>query len=190
MGVKVFRSTLTWRTLEYQDSVLAPIVPGWPNIPVYTGEEDLPSLLRPTRRKTSDSLYMASLAVLAKNEESFKAHMKALLKAGMKVIAIEDNWNGGKLNVAVKEWKTARRKDHGKHGGEKSAKAKIAATEKGIELIRSDWPKPSKEFPTSELKERSGLSLNTIKKHLGSRPIAQYNYQAAQKRRERRNAKN
>lgn len=189
MGVKVFRSTLTWRTLEYQDSVLAPIVPGWPNVPVYTGEEDLPSLLRPTTRKTPDSLYMASLAVLAKNEDVFKAHMKALLKRNMQIIAIEDNWNGGKLNVAVKEWKVARKKDHGKRGGEKSAAGKKAVTLAAVGKIKDKWPLPSSEYSTKELLSIADISLNTAKAHLGKRPIAQYNYAAKLKRKERRNAK-
>lgn len=182
MGVKVFRSTLTWRTLEYQDSVLAPVVPGWPKVAVYTGDGDLPSLLRPTTRKTPDSLYMASLAVLAKNEDDFKTHMKAFLKRNMQIIAIEDNWNGGKLNMAVKEWKVARKKDHGKHGGEKSAAKKKAETSKAIELIRDRWPLPSKEWATKVLLGEAGISLNTAKAHLGKRPIAQYNYQAKMKR--------
>ena len=49
---------------------------------------------------------------------------------------------------------------------------------------------PSKEWPTRVLLEEADISLNTAKAHLGKRPIAQYNYQAAQKRKERRNAKN
>jgi hypothetical protein len=36
------------------------------------------------------------------------------------------------------------------------------------------------------LLDEAGLSLNTVKAVLGSRPIAQANYQAAQKRKERK----
>lgn len=181
MAPKVYRSTLTWRTLDYQDSILAPVVPGWPDVPVYTGEDDLQQLLRPTTRKTMDELYMTSLAILAKHEDKFKKHISALSKR-FRIIAIEDEWNGKGGRAVLAAWKLARRKDHGKHGGEKSAAHKKAETKAGIDLIRSRWPMPSKDWPTKALLEECELSLNTVKTHLGRRPIEQANYQAKLKR--------
>lgn len=185
MAPKVYRSTLTWRTLDYQDSILAPVVPGWPDVPVYTDEDDLHHLLRPTTRKAMDELYMASLAVLAKNDDNFKKNFSALCKR-FRIIAVEDEWNGKGGSAALTAWKLARRKDHGKHGGEKSAALKKAETKAGIELISDRWPLPSKEWPTEVLLKEAGKSLNTVKSILGSRPIAQYNYQAKMKRKAKR----
>lgn len=182
MAPKVFRSTLTWRSLDYQDSVLAPVVPNWPNVPIYTGEEDLTSLLRPTKRKSEDDLYMASLAVLAKNEEDFRERFGALVKR-FRVMAVEDKteWRRGGL-AAVASWRLARKKDAGSHGGKISADKKKSQSKAAIESIRDRWPLPSKEWPTKALLKEAGVSLNTVKSVLGKRPIAQYNYQAKQKR--------
>lgn len=187
MAPKVYRSTLTWRTLDYQDSILAPVVPGWPDVPVYTDDE-FDFLLRPTQRKTIDDLYMASLAVLAKNEETFKKRMSALFKR-FKIIAIEDDWNGRGGSAATKAWKAARKKDSGKHGGRLSAERKKAETKAAIALIADRWPLPSKEYPTAALLTEADISLNTAKAHLGKRPIAQYNHQAKLARKANRDAK-
>jgi hypothetical protein len=98
---------------------------------------------------------------------------------------IEEGWRwrpGQSTRNAVKAWKAARIKGVSRIGGRISAQRKEATTKEAIELIREDWPKPSHEFSTKELRERCDLSLNTIKRHLGPRPIAQYNYQAKLKR--------
>lgn len=186
MAPKVYRSNLTWRTLDYQDSILAPAVPGWPDVPIYTGEDDLQNLLRPTTRKSIDDLYMASLAILAKHEDKFKKHFDALVKK-FRVIAVEEgiDWKTSGPQ-AVKAWKLARKKDSGKHGGTISAERKKAETKEAIELIRDRWPLPSKEWPTSVLLDEADISLNTAKAHLGKRPIAQYNHEAKMKRKVRK----
>lgn len=189
MAVKVFRSTLTWRTLEDQDAILASAVPGWPDVPIFTGEDDLHNLLRPTTRRSIDDLYMASLAVLAKYENHFTTRLRALLKR-FQIISVEDRttWKrGGK--AAVEAWRLARKKEAGSHGGKISASRKMSQTKAAVELIRSRWPMPSKEWPTSVLLAEADISLNTAKAHLGKRPIAQYNFQAKLKRKARRDAK-
>lgn len=186
MAAKVFKSTLSWRTLENQDSVLAPIVPGWPDVPVYT-DDDFEELVRPTRRKTVDDLYMASLAVLAKEEAAFKKRMRILIER-FHIHAVEDetSWLGKSGNAAVVAWRTARKKDAGSHGGKISADKKKMETKAAIDLIRDRWPMPSNKWPTKALLKEADISLNTAKAHLGKRPIAQYNYQAKLKRAEGR----
>lgn len=179
----MFRSDLTWRSLDDQDAVLATAVPGWRDVAIFTGEDDLEILLRPTNRKAVDDLYMASLAVLAKTEDVFTKRMTALLKR-FRIIAVEDGttWErvGGKK--AVQSWKLARKKEAGSHGGKISADKKKSRTKAAIDLIRDRWPMPSKEHPTRALLAEADISLNTAKAHLGKRPIAQYNYQAKLKR--------
>ena len=44
----------------------------------------------------------------------------------------------------------------------------------GVEKIKARWPQSSSKFPTEKLLAEAGLSLNTVKKHLGSRIVAQY----------------
>lgn len=73
--------------------------------------------------------------------------------------------------------------------GQASGKKAKEISKRGIDRIKDRWPLPSAEWRTADLLEEADLSLNTVKSILGARPIAQYNYQAAQKRKERRNAK-
>lgn len=73
--------------------------------------------------------------------------------------------------------------------GQKSADLQKARSKKCADKIADRWPMPSKEWRTEDLLNEAGISLNTAKAHLGKRPIAQYNYQAKKKRKER-NAKN
>jgi len=189
MTVKTFKSTLTWRRLDYQDQVFAGVVPGWPNVPVYIGEDDLLNLIRPTRRTGITDLYVASLAVLAREEDDFKIRMTALLKNKTHIFAIEDNmdWSiKSKISDAVKAWKAARIEDAGHRGGVISATKRKLICEAGAKIIKDRWKLPSNEWPTKVLLKEAGISLNTAKSNLGRRPIEQANYQAMLKRKEKR----
>ena len=185
MADKVFKSTWTYRTLEYQDKILSQVVPSWPSMSSYIDEDALPYLLRPTQRKNSDDIYVTSIACIARDEKELAEIVKGLNSRSCFLHCVEEG-EVLRPKISIKEavvlWKAARMNGASKVGGRISAKRKEAASKTAIELIREDWPKPSSKFSTQELKDRSGLSLNTIKKHLGSRPIAQYNYQAKLKR--------
>lgn len=52
--------------------------------------------------------------------------------------------------------------------------------------IKSRWVLPNKEHSTASLLNEAGIVYNTAVKFLGPRPIAQYKYQAAQKRKVRK----
>ena len=185
MTIKAFRSTLTWRTLDYQDQVLARAILEWPDVPVYTGEEDFLSLIKPTTRKGTVTLYLASLAVLAREEKDFRERMSALLKRKFHIIAIEDqtDWNSGSnLSEAVKAWRIARTIDAGKRGGVISAAKRKTVSEIAAKAIKDRWKLPSNQWPTKVLLNEVDISLNTAKKLLGNRPLAQANYRAVLKR--------
>jgi hypothetical protein len=184
MTDKLIVSNYTYLTIEQQTSRCA-------DFPVFTLPQDLSFLMRPTRRKETDVFHCANLAILAESE----FHVRKFVREAWKLGAVIRTFDGQTYSSAcdirsvAEKWKEARKSGAGRIGAQISADRKRAKSAEGIKLIREDWPKPSAEFSTEELKKRSGLSLNTIKAYLGSRPIAQYNYQAAQKRKERRNAK-
>lgn len=192
MTVKAFRSTLSWRTLEHQNQVLSSHIADWPEVAVYTGEDDFLSIIKPTTRKGNARLYMASLGVLAREEKDFRERMSALIKRKILVTAIEDNttWDGNsKIKEAVEAWRSARMQDAGKRGGAISAAKRKSASETAAKAIKDRWKLSSSEYPTKVLLEEVCVSLNTIKKLLGNRPLAQANYRAVLKRKAASDAK-
>lgn len=154
------------------------------DMPIFLLPEDLPQLFRPTLRKSEDRYFVDSLAIIAKKEDDFREFLAEAKKRKAQIISREDNKtfsSNGNCENLVKWWKDARRKGTAKIGAKISADNKKDIARKGIELIRLDWAKPSYEISTKALIDRSGLSLNTIKKYLGPRQIAQYNYRIKNK---------
>lgn len=76
-------------------------------------------------------------------------------------------------------------------GGKISAALRRKESLAGAEKIKDRWGLPSKIWPTKVLLKEANFSYNTAITipGLGPRPIAQYNYQAKLKRKERRDAK-
>jgi len=171
MTDKALISEYTYRSIESQRANSG-------DMPVFVLPDDLTQLFRPTTRQIVDNYHVDSLAVIAKKEDEFRDFLDNAKKRKAQIISREDNQTfivNGNCENLVKWWKDARRKGAGVIGGKISANNKKEFARRGIELIRADWPKPSNEVSTEALKERSELSLNTIKKYLGPRPIAQYN---------------
>lgn len=187
MTVKVFKSTWTWRTLTHQEQVLAPAVPGWPNVPVYIDHEGLNSLFRPTTRKTIDTIYIASVGLLGTEEECVENIAREFMKRGWRLIAIEEKIDWKKLTVreVLDAWQYARINGAARVGGRISAQNRKARIKAGTDKIKERWRLPSNLWPTKILLEEIDVSLNSVKSVLGSRLIAQKNYQAMLKRKER-----
>lgn len=186
MTDKAVISEYTWRSKAMQKAELA-------NMPCFVLPEDNSALFRPTRRQARDVLHVVSLAVIAEEEKDFREFVKSTWKIGASIKSHEDGalWEPGRsLPRAVASWKAARKTGAAKIGASISAANRRARSADGIAKIKERWPLLSSEWSTADLLKEAGLSLNTAKAHLGKRPIAQYNYQAAQKRKERRNAKN
>ena len=184
MSDKALISEYTWRSLEMQKAA-------FPEMPHYMLPNQESELLRPTRRERKDVFHAMSLAVIAKREPDFRDFVRMVQKIGA-TIETKDGciFPHTKMSDAVEVWKIARRSASGRIGAQISADRKRAKSAAGIAFIKDLWPQPSNVYSTRELLDKAGVSLNTAKAHLGKRPIAQYNYQAAQKRKERRNAKN
>ena len=174
---KALISELSWRSLGEQRRA-------FPDMPHYMAPDEIGVVLRQSTRNEQLKLHVLSLAIIADNEKAFRDFITLARKINA-VLCLEDGLMlscNAPIKHLVGKWREARREGAAKVGGRISADRKEASTKTAIELIREDWPKPSSEFSTQELKDRCDLSLNTIKKHLGSRPIAQYNYQAKLKR--------
>lgn len=189
MTNKALISELSWRSLKMQREA-------FPDMPHFVAPDDLPSLLRPTRRNNGALIHVQSLAVIADNEKDFREFITLISKRGCGLVSREEDigiYDGkypSKLIVAL--WREARMRGAAKIGGQISADKKKAKAAEGIAKIKDRWPLPSSEWPTAVLLEEAGVSFNTVKAHLGKRPIAQYNYQAFLKRKLRKlqNAKN
>jgi len=157
----------------------------FPGLPVFVAPDDLPSLLRKTRRTEKLVIHVMSLAVIADKEKDFRSFMKSAYDMGASIKTSEDEgavWPTRGMDVAVSAWRMARKEGSGKAGGRISADRKKAKVKEAADKIKDKWPLPSKEWPTKALLEEAGVSLNAIKSVLGKRPIAQYNYQAKLKR--------
>lgn len=185
MPDKALISNLTYRSLESQREALS-------GIPFFILPDETNQLFRPTNRKATDRLHVVSLAIIAKDERTFRDFLSKAKERKCEIVSKEDGRTfklNGNTETLVKWWKDARRSGSAKIGGRISADKKKATTKEAVAKIEGRWPLSSKEWPTNVLLAEAGISLNTAKAHLGKRPIAQYNYQAAQKRKERRNAR-
>ena len=176
--------------------------------PVEVYEDDLPprhrkahsaealagraELLRPTRRKNGgETIYVASLGVLAWTAEDFMACMGAAAQRNAAVETletgrrIEPTATAGELAEALSEFLAARRRHQtapGQLAGHQASviarRADVAAR---IALIDVDWRRY--EVPTPELLDRAGrvpkgrkdripMAYRTAVKFLGPRPTA------------------
>ncbi len=186
-----------WWTMERQETALADVLPG---ATIYRDHLDARArrahdpaslqaragLLRPTQALARDeTIYVASLAILAWSEDDMRAVLNAIASRGAKLVSSE-----GIDSDSLEAWRQAKRQSRlegaALRGSAVSAERRKAASLAGVALIKPFWPLPSKEYPTASLCEKSGLSLNTVKAHLGSRPIAQYNHRMKIARRRRK----
>lgn len=163
-------------------------------MPTFLVPDDLSQLFRPTARKSKDALHVASLAVIADKEKALREFLYCVKARSLTLVSHEEKQRfvlspEADIEHIVAEWRIARNRGATKIGARRSADKKKAASRAAADKIRDRWPMPSDVWPTRTLLDEAGVSLNTIKAHLGRRSIAQANYQAAQKRKERRNAK-
>ncbi|MGB9154398.1 MAG: hypothetical protein WCD70_15075 [Alphaproteobacteria bacterium] len=192
MTHKAYISDKTWRTAQYQaDAFATHFGDYWSTIPMYEGESGLAAILRPTRRNEQITLAVVSLGVLARTYPEWGDLLPDIRRKKISILSLESGVYPPTCSAKLitQHWKEARASGAAKIGGRISADKKKAFTKEAADKIADRWPLPSKEWRTEDLLNEAGISLNTAKAHLGKRPIAQYNYQAAQKRKERRNAR-
>lgn len=192
MAAKALITEWTWRKPEAQRAALARIIPGWPDVPIFSGE-DRHMLLRATTRKEPDTIYVASLGCVASDEDDLIDFLRAAKKRALKIICIEEDFEWypqRSLSIVLKAWKAARNKGSAKVGGQISGEMRKAIVQAGAEKIRARWALPSKEWKTDALLKEADISRTSANKYLGRRPLTQANYIAAQKRKAKREAQN
>lgn len=191
MPVKVYKRSDASRSIPYQDKLLAPIVPGWPNVPTFF-DADRDMLTRPTRRSEKATIYAASFALFADDEDDMLAFLKACKARGVTLIGVEENIEAHPHRSSVSllsVWKLARRSGAAMRGAQMSAASKKAKTAERFALIADRWPLPSKDHPAKALLKEAGIkSINTVNNlHNGkTREDFQREYQASLKRKARR----
>ena len=211
MNIKAYISPISpWWTEERQLQLLAERVDGWNRALVFRDDLTLTErrahrpealiaraqMLRPTQRRNAETIYVASLAVLAWSEDDYLAVLHAATARNAMIVAIDENvviqphpkrvlWTG-----YVDAWKAARTKSRlegaARRGAAVSAERRLERSKAGIEKIKRFWALPSKDYPMRKLEELSGLSWNTIKAHMPEpRAVAQHR----RKQQEQRKAK-
>jgi exonuclease VII small subunit len=198
-------------SIAQQELVLAGAIEGWPNgVAVYRdcldrferrarrveSLIDRDEMLRPTTRKDANQIYVASLAVLAWDENDFKTLVEIVLAGNGVILSIDDKIeisNDTPLRQAIAAWDIARKRSRSNHV--KSKAAKISAEKKkaiaalGVARIKPFWGLSAEEWPTPLLRQMAGrpgkpIAYNTIVEHLGvGRAVARKRHQAMLKRR-------
>jgi hypothetical protein len=188
MPDKALISSLTWRSLEMQKAA-------FPDMPHFIAPEDLHSLFRATTRQAIDRIHVLSLGVIADNDRALKDFIALAKQRPCVLVSTEEGAEFGftkKADVGrlTDSWRVARKHGVAKVGGRVSAAKREDESKKAIEVIRERWPLPNSVWTTPTLLKEAGaamgkkkpMSYNTAKKYLGSRVIAQFNYQAKLKR--------
>lgn len=218
LAARVYISNISklW-PVEAQEAALAAGTPGWPDVRVYQDhlgpmarkahspealKERSSGLLRRTSRPPGDeTIYVASLAVLAWTPEDLMACLEAAAARHATIVAldtgrrIEPTAGAADLRPALVDFLASKRRaqtEGGRAIGVKASKEKrLADVLARIKLIEADWP--LREVSTQELLERAGrvphrhrhkvaMSYITAVQHLGKRPLAQKRHDAMLKR--------
>jgi len=198
MSTRAYLSDVSpWWTMERQEAALADVLPG---ATVFRDELDArarrghsvasltarAAMLRPTGRQLAgETIHVASLAVLGWSEDDVRAVLATMAARGTVLVSSE-----GIDGEPLEAWRVAKRRSRLEGaallGSSVSAERRKAASAAAVAIIKPYWPLSSAEYPTASLLTKCGLSLNTVKAHLGSRPIAQYNHRMKMARRRRK----
>ena len=197
MGARIYISNLSkaWPEAR-QREVLKPVTEG-SNLPEYRDQltrrglqsrkpellEERADMLRPTSRRSGETIYCAALGVLAVSPADLASVLAAAAARRATIILPGDDLTippdppASVLADVMAQWEKRRRQ--GLHEGGRLAGQKIAverrraATAAALDLVRDDWGKPSSEVSTKALMERAGLTYKTLNEHLGPRTKAQ-----------------
>lgn len=142
------------------------------------------ALLRPTARKTQETIIVTTIRVLALNSgPDLLGALKAAAERGATVRALAEyleippNAGIDELSAASTAWDTARRKSQTAAARMKgNAMAASMAAErraKAVAIARPLWALPSEDIPNAEIVRRAGISITTLYRALGPRTVAQ-----------------
>jgi hypothetical protein len=214
----------TW-PVPAQEALLSGVVPDWPDASIYRdvlvpakrrgqsreAMEARASMLRETRRKPiGETIYVASLPVLAWDVSDLTACLAAARARAATVIAVDaglripPDAGADVLDEAVKLFLAKKRSAEAgggrRVGAEASKRARMEDAQRRAESIRADWVR--RDVPTPELLMRAGrqrkigrstvtipMAYATAKNYLGHRPEAQRKHDLAVATAERNRAR-
>lgn len=160
----------------------------YPDFPHFVGPDEIPMMLRPSRRQADLNIHVVSLAVIAINEKHFREFLTDI-KTRRGVIHIKDtnsiivSWHVD-IKGAVKSWKAARRNGAAKAGGD--AKSEISEKQfwEGFARIVDRWHMPSKGSNANKpLLKEADTSRNTVKSYLGHTRVEWQGFSDTRRRR-------
>lgn len=144
---------------------------------------DRATMLRPTSRRSAETIWVASLAVLARTAEDLAKVFAAAAARHATIVSVSEGLSippdphSAVLAQAHAAWKRGRLKaqtEGGRLAGVRiSAEKRRAKTAAALDKVREDWGRPSDEVPTAALIERSGMTYKSLHEHLGPRKKAQ-----------------
>jgi hypothetical protein len=188
--LQAFLRPFPLRDIAYQDNLLSAVVPGWPDDVhiYYNADRDI--MFRPSRRRGTDDIFTASIALLGDTEKEIREVVSLANAKRAQIRDVEAGEIWGPCIAAsrfVKAWREARKRGAYMRGAIKSAQTKKAATAAKLESIRHELE--STDIPTAVLLARVGVSRNSIKNHFGlCREEMRRKYEITQKRKARREA--
>lgn len=181
--------------LRRQEDVLRAAIPGWPksvdvrrdvldskqlmaNRPASLVE--LGKLLARHSFRRADTINVASLAVLGWRDSELIRHLLAATALGITVKARDIGLEIGPdatpavMKRAVDAFLAAREKvrqgKRGEAGGQASGAVRRSAAGEKVKTIAKFWKDPKETRTDRELAVIAGVSVNTVKEHLGPRP--------------------
>lgn len=206
MADRVYLSNISplW-SIDRQEALLRDAIPGYPKgVNVYddilTPRErrahqtiylvDRDQMLRPSSARRAATIYIASLAVFAWSDADMLKAVTAAAAKGMTIrvldvdLTIGPDAGAAVMSRAIEAFAEGRKRQtefiRGQAGGKASAENREAKTRAAAESIKAAWAR--RDESTKELLARAGISLNTAKRYLGARPIAQRARDGADKR--------
>jgi hypothetical protein len=160
-----------WWTIMRQEAALAAILP---QAKVFRDDDDSfvqrDNILRPTSRKSSCSVGVASLAVLAKRLPDFRGFVGRLFDRGWSLVVFEGDppQTISDTAAAVEAWQEARRQSRTQgatqHGGQATKEKFEALLRDKCERYREHWGDP--RFETDWILAQVGVSRNTMNKYM------------------------
>ncbi len=179
-----------------QEAALDKALPGWRRGSVYRdelpprkrkahGPDDLAqraTLLRPSSRRGSGDVYVATPAVLAWTLSDFLAVLGGLSEKGMTLTLLDSEKeippdatpaDIGKVAKLFEQACRRQKGEPGERGGDVSGRVRSEAARARAAEMRPYWGMPSKEYPTRYLLETYDLSRPTAILYCGKRGDAQ-----------------
>ena len=198
MAVRAYISNIApgWPVAR-QEAMLADWVPGWPNVTVFRDILDArtrqahqsvdlvnrAAMLRPIgRQREGETIYVASLAVLAWSKNDFVDVLEAAKRRGAFIEAL-DGMNIPSVPAFAAAKVEGSRRQARQNGTRIAADRRAAEAEAKAMPFKERWR--DKTERTADLLAEMGLSRNTASKYLGRRELVLKRVEAQLKRKAR-----